>query len=401
MNLRRVLASRKEWNRKMMADIKSNKQTLVFLIVTASAFIAAIAHSEENQDKGATATLRYTFSWAFKDDSILKPRGGLTIGPDVELAGKPSQSFQRLQDKSLTKKARDRLAILAMAGDYRTSFDFIETMGFSSDYEPPAPYQSWGTERVYVIADSEDFISLQHILVMEFVAEDGSVSEPMVVKHWRQDWQYEDDSIHEYRGHNTFERRAYESSRVNGSWSQTVYQVDDSPRYEAFGVWRHNSGLSEWESSAKRRPLPRREFSVRDDYQALFGRHRITISEFGWVQEEDSLKLVLDSANEPATDLPYLAREVGISRYDLIKNHDFTAGDKYWEKTEAFWQDVRSYWTNLYATTESFTVNKRADNQLMFVTLFQMADQSYPDADSRQQAIKAAITRFVVKDDGK
>ena len=172
----------------MMADIKSNKQTLVFLIVTASAFIAAIAHSEENQDKGATATLRYTFSWAFKDDSILKPRGGLTIGPDVELAGKPSQPFQRLQDKSLTKKARDRLAILAMAGDYRTSFDFIETMGFSSDYEPPAPYQSWGTERVYVIVDSEDFISLQHILVMEFVAEDGSVSEPMVVKHWRQDW---------------------------------------------------------------------------------------------------------------------------------------------------------------------------------------------------------------------
>ena len=59
-----------------MANMKSTKQTLVFLIVTAYAFTAAIAHSEENQDEGATATLRYTFLGSFKDDSILKPRGG-------------------------------------------------------------------------------------------------------------------------------------------------------------------------------------------------------------------------------------------------------------------------------------------------------------------------------------
>jgi len=72
-----------------------------------------------------------------------------------------------------------------MAGNFRTSFQFTETAGFTDAYTPPRPYFSWGTEQVAVIEDTEEFISLQHTLVMYFQDESGEVTGPLVMKHWR------------------------------------------------------------------------------------------------------------------------------------------------------------------------------------------------------------------------
>ena len=65
-----------------------------------------------------------------------------------------------------------------MAGEYQASFDFIETIGFEDGYVPKAPYQSWGTEFIFVVEDRGSFISLQHILVMIVQMPDGLMSEP-------------------------------------------------------------------------------------------------------------------------------------------------------------------------------------------------------------------------------
>ena len=77
---------------------------------------------------------------------------------------------------------RDRRAILAMAGEYRVTFDFLEIAPFTAQDEPNAPYQSWGTEKIYVDDDDGKSISLVHILEMRVMQEDGSVSEPMVTQ---------------------------------------------------------------------------------------------------------------------------------------------------------------------------------------------------------------------------
>ena len=122
------------------------------------------------------APRQYTYSWMFSDVDAMKPRGGTTSGPAVVLDQQVSADFQQLQSTELTRLGRDRQAILAMAGAYRTSFDFIETVGFTPNYESRAPYQSWGTERVYVVADEPEFISLQHSIVMHFATEDGTLS---------------------------------------------------------------------------------------------------------------------------------------------------------------------------------------------------------------------------------
>ena len=40
-----------------------------------------------------------------------------------------------------------------MAGPYRVSFDFLEVVRFDPALKPDAPYQSWGTEYVFVAED--------------------------------------------------------------------------------------------------------------------------------------------------------------------------------------------------------------------------------------------------------
>ena len=377
----------------------NRKRTLkIFAGLVAVSVIQAAASSRADQhtplDEEA-APRQYTFSWMFSESGTMKPRGGTTTGPEVQLDRRTSKAFANLQVPNLDDKDRDRRAILAMAGDYRTSFDFIETVGFTEGYQPRAPYQSWGTERVYVVANEPEFVSLQHIIVMHFVDEDGFESEAMVVKHWRQDWQYEDTEVHAFQGRGAFVRRALDQASRKGAWSQTVYQVDDSPRYEAVGRWVHAPGVSYWQSEDRRRPLPRREFSVRDDYQALYGSHRITITPAGWAQEEDALKLVLDEKNRPSSSQPYLAREAGLSRYDRLLDYDFSAGDEYWQDTGAFWSRVRHYWDSLYKAESEFSLVKSVEGVPMFMALFDMAGEEFESETDMDKAIAALLASYV------
>ncbi|MGI9295046.1 MAG: DUF6607 family protein [Pseudomonadales bacterium] len=347
----------------------------------------------------APAHRQYTYSWLFSDSDTMRPRGGTTKGPDVVLETKPSAAWQALQDPKISAFERDRRAILAMSGPYRTSFDFIETVGFVAGYTPERPYQSWGTEYIYVVADEPEFISLQHIIVMFFEAADGAISEPMVVKHWRQDWRYEDRDLHVYVGHNSWQQKRLSRQAVKGAWSQAVFQVDDSPRYEAIGRWQHHGNYSSWQSENTWRPLPRREFSVRDDYHVLSGTNRHTITPTGWVQEEDNLKLVLNENGRPREVTPYLARETGLSRYELIVGHDFSAGDNYWKTTAPFWADVRNAWEDTRKRREQFTLKPKVDGQRLFEVMFGYAgkletEEEY-DSRSARAFIDATLERFV------
>ena len=311
---------------------------------------------------------QFTFSWMFAPDGAMAPRGGVTTGADLTLVTEPGAAWHALREPGLTPQERDRRAILAMAGPWRASFDFIETAGFTSGYEPPRPYQSWGTEYVHVVLDRPGFISLQHIIVMFVKGEGGAVEGPFVVKHWRQDWAYEATAFHEFQGHGRWARTRLTPEAARGAWVQTVWQVDDSPRYASFGRWDHSAGMSVWEGSRTLRPLPRRESSVRRDYHALRAVNRHLITPVGWIHEEANEKLVMDED-------PYaLAREAGLNRYERITEHDFSAGDAYWENTAPFWSVVREAWSDIWAQRESFVFEARAGGELLFMKLFRYAD---------------------------
>lgn len=337
---------------------------------------------------------RYTFSWPL-DGSGLMPRGGTTKGPAVTLDQGESPAWQRLQEKGLSELERDRRAILAMAGTYRVTFDFLEVTPFGAQGGPKAPYQSWGTEKVYVDSDTGRFISLVHILEMRIVQDDGKVSEPMVTKHWRQDWTYEPANIVEYQGTDRWERRQLASAQASQRWLQTVYQVDESPRYASVGRWEHTGSFSSWLSDQTWRPLPRREWSVRQDYQLLAGTNRHTILASGWVQEENNLKAVLTPTRELDPSQPYVGREYGVARYERIRDADFAAADSYYERTKEFWDQVRDRWSKIFAERGSVTLRGPVDKLGLFQPLFahaeEIATQGAPASKKNEEVIESAL----------
>ena len=328
---------------------------------------------------------QFIFAWPLEEEA-LKPRGATTRGAPVTLDAAPAESWKRLSEPELSPQERDRRAILAMAGPYRVSFDFLEVVRYDPSLKQDAPYQSWGTEYVYVAEDRPDFIALQHILVMRMRLEGDKISEPMVVRHWRQEWRYEASTLLVYEGANTWGRRATPAAQRRGGWTQTVLQVDDSPRYAALGRWEHTGGVSTWISDETWRPLPRREFSVRKDYDVLVGNNRHTITPSGWVQEENNLKLVMK-------DKRYLAREYGVARYERIKDYDFTAGDRYYTRTEPFWAEVRAAWRELEERRGRFTVRAPVDQAQLFLPFFRYADKLVEGAAFDREDARAFVRK--------
>ncbi len=342
-------------------------------IIVAFTLLPAPAHAYESASPEAAETSRYTFAWPL-GEGALKPRGSSTKGAAVNLDEEPVEEWKHLHAAGLSDFERDRHAILAMAGPYRVSFDFLEVARFDPALKADAPYQSWGTEVVFVSEDRGNFIALQHILVMRVLQQDSSESEPFVTRHWRQEWRYEADTALVFEGSKAWTLRKIPEPMRRGRWVQSVYQVDDSPRYAAPGRWQHSDSFSTWISDETWRPLPRREWSVRNDYQVLVGTNRHTITPTGWMQEENNLKLALDDTGKPREAMPYLAREYGVARYERIKDYDFSAGKAYFDKTEPFWAEVRAAWKEI-SEHGGFQLRKPVDQGQLFVPFFEYAER--------------------------
>ncbi len=341
------------------------------LLLATLACLAAFAATayEPSPPAAANAAPQFTFAWPL-GETAPTPRGATTRGTDVTLDTGESPAWKALREPGIDAKERDRRAILAMAGEFRVSFDFLEIAVFDPARTRDRPYQSWGTELVLVSEDSGDFIALQHLLVMRMRLPDGSESEPHVVRHWRQEWRWQPDAILAYAGHLRWQPRKVDGA---GRWSQSVYQVDDSPRYASLGRWEHNDSHSTWISEETLRPLPRREYTARQDYHALLGTNRHTIARTGWLQEENNLKLALDADAAPRAEMPLLAREYGVARYERIRDFDFSAGRAYFDATEPFWARVRAAWRTPIA--HGYTLKAAVDQANLFMPFFEYAQK--------------------------
>ncbi len=340
----------------------------------------------------------YVFGWGNLPAELARPRGGTTRGTPVEFA-EPRQLPLASIAATDNPFEKDRAAILSLAGDYKASFHFLETMGLFREHEPIRPYHSWSTEQVRILEDRGDFISLQHTLAMYFKQKDGSVMGPMVMKHWRQDWTYQDTDLHTFRGAGTWERDTRSPESVQGAWSQSVWQVDDSPRYEAIGRWTHDGNRSAWTGENSWRPLPRREYSVRNDYSVMEGFHRIIITPTGWVHEQNNWKRV----EGDASDTPdYRGHELGIDRYELINSPDLSKADEYWDKTGPYWAAVRQAWNEIYSENDQFSLKSKVDGRSQFEHHFEYAGkldggEEYDPAAGAKFA-KETIEKYLTED---
>lgn len=364
------------------------RQHRLLASVAAAAMLLAVAGRAAEPAAAGGQAARYTFSWPLGPDAPA-PRGGTTRGAPVQLDTQPSVEWQALQAPGLAARERDRRAILAMAGSYRVTFDFLEVASFAGDGARPRPYQSWGTEKVYVDRNEPGFISLVHILEMRVLDQHGKASEPMVTRHWRQDWRHEPEQVIEYAGGERWRRRALTAAERGGTWSQQVYQVDESPRYGSIGRWEHNAAFSSWISGDTARPLPRREWSVRKDYQLLTGTNRHTIGPHGWLQEENNLKRAASDAA-----LPFVGREYGVARYERLKQADFSAADAYYQQTRDYWDAVLEVWGEVWARQREVALKASSDQSGAFAGLFELADEFAAGRltrDAAKAGIRAAL----------
>lgn len=230
----------------------------------------------------------------------------------------------------------DRETILAMAGDFKVTFDMQESTPWMEGYEPLDPKLSGGFESVRVVEDTGTRIVLQHLLVT------GDQDDPYVVKHWRQDWEYEPARILTYQGGDEWVWTPVPEAMRAGRWSQTVYQVDDSPRYAGWGQWEITNGVKRWRSNWTTRPLARRD-AVRDPiYDRYIGINRHQMTPDGWIHWQDNTKMM--PADDGSDELVPVVQEYVLNTYKRFDNYNVAAADSYWEKTRGYWDAVRDAW---------------------------------------------------------
>ncbi|HTU12816.1 MAG TPA: DUF6607 family protein [Allosphingosinicella sp.] len=230
-----------------------------------------------------------------------------------------------------------RRAILGMAGTFRVRFDMRETTSWRADYTARDATSSGGHEVVRVIGDTGRFISLQHLLVVEHEGQ------PMVIKHWRQDWTYEPETVLVYAGPNRWRTEAIPAARRRGAWSQTVWQVDDSPRYGGLGRWTNTGGVMRWQSDWTWRPLARRDAvrTPRYDRYLSINRHSPT-PDGGWIHWQDNEKMgLVDGRLSP------FVQESLLNTYRPFSEFNVAAADTYWAATRDYWAAVRAEWTRV------------------------------------------------------
>lgn len=260
-----------------------------------------------------------------------------------------------------SKFEQDRQAIKSLAGYYKVTFNYAETFAPDTAYKFHPRYHSWGYEWAIVVEDSPKKIAIQHLLV---------VGDSMVIKHWREDWVYEQPSILAYEKDNTWKKVALKSADVKGRWIQKVYQVDDSPRYESIGTWVHVDGRHEWQSKTDS-PLPRREFTKRSDYNVLNRGNRIYLTANGWMYEQDNNKVVRGADGDKI-----IAQEKGYEEFTKVDEAKFAYAKKWWAGQQGYWVDARAAWDAVFAKNTTIKLSGKKDGKLLYEQLFALAEKS-------------------------
>ncbi|GHC61081.1 DUF6607 family protein [Roseibacillus persicicus] len=287
---------------------------------------------------------------------------------------------------------RDRAAILSMAGTFEVEFKFEETVPLQPDYELKDPYKANALELVKVAEDLGSSITLQHLLIVEDM--DG----PRIIKHWAQIWNYEDTEVLTYEGKRTWLPVELSEEEVKGTWTQLVTQVDDSPRYKAAGKWEHSGDFSEWTSDLSTRPLPRREYTKRSDYDRLQVINRHLITPEGWVHLQDNRKQVRSEGQNH-----FLCLESGANTYKRIvpeEGSDQELGVKkaneYWAATHPFWKNVRHAWTEVIAKSEGpVHYISKLDKKPLMARMSELAENFKKDSSISRPEIDAILTQHL------
>ena len=280
------------------------------------------------------------------------------------------------------KEGKD--AIKEMCGCYEVEFNFAETFPGSYNYGRKDVYTSGALEWIVADEETENDLVLQHILI---------VGEDRIVKHWRQDWSYEDTEQLEFVRDLEWKHKSLKASEVAGTWTQKVYEVGGSPRYQGHATWIFADDRKYWESKVDA-PLPRREYTIREDYNVMSRVNHHEIVENGHFHEQDNAK-VLRSENGDSL----IVLEKGMNLYTKVADKKCKLAETWWKEHRIFWVDVRSVWEELLAENEYVNIRWEVDGDRLWERIFALQNEllgegTYDQA-SGQEAIAKVIKEYL------
>ncbi|MEZ5015919.1 MAG: DUF6607 family protein [Flavipsychrobacter sp.] len=275
--------------------------------------------------------------------------------------------------------------IMQLCGCYDVTFQYTETFRTDSNYQFHDDKIAHARELILPIENKDGKISLQHMLL---------VNENYIIKHWREDWTYEQPTILQYKGNKTWTKETLQPQQVKGKWAQTVWQVDDIPRYGGYSSWIDNDNKIYWESTAYA-PLPRREYTKRKDYNIMLRTNRIVTTDKGWVHEQDNQKIIRKGKQDSL-----LVSEKGLNTYVKIDDSHCAKAKLHWAEHIDFWKVVRAEWARYIDSRETLALHTTVEDKRLFEYFYELEYSWKEEQWNNKQLskkIKETMSRFVIQ----
>jgi len=282
--------------------------------------------------------------------------------------------------------ALDKSSIDKLCGCFAVTFNYAETFTndtnntFKSHPRDNRPV----TEYELPIVQTPKKVVIQHILV---------VPGGMVIKHWREDWNFEQTTRWEYVKDHTWKKVKLSPKEVKDTWTQSVWEVTDAPRYMGAGKWVNLNNQTFWLNTTDA-PLPRREYTTRHDYNVMNRTNRLVVSDKGYIHEQDNKKIIRKDNISDST----LAEEKGYNDYVRLPEGECEAAKNFWSGYKAaFWADVRSNWDDILDKANFIQLKGKVDGKRMYESLDDLENaQTRATPADRKAAIRQLMDKYVV-----
>jgi hypothetical protein len=267
-----------------------------------------------------------------------------------------------------------------LCGCFNVAFKYAETFSPDTGYKfHERETINGGLELVFPVEASDKKIVLQHLLV---------ITDKVIIKHWREDWTFENPLIWNYTGNKIWKKEIQKSEAVKGKWTQAVWEVSDEPRYQGTSEWLHANGQKYWLNTTDA-PLPRREYSVRSDYNLLNRTNRIIINDSGYRHEQDNRKIIKANGVEKL-----LVEEKGLNTYVRISEETCNAAKIWWEKNKFYWEKVRTIWEEKIANISTIKMETKVKDKVLHEYLMAQAKE-YAEGKIPATELDAKIKAYI------
>ena len=246
-----------------------------------------------------------------------------------------------------------------LCGCFEVEFKYAETFSPDPTYKfHEREIINGGLELVFPVEANDRKIVLQHLLV---------ITDEMIIKHWREDWTYESPVIWKYQGNKTWKKEIQKPEAVKGKWTQSIWEVSDEPRYQGTSEWINSNGQNFWLNTTDA-PLPRREYSVRNDYSLLNRTNRLIINDSGYIHSQDNRKIIRENGIDKL-----LVEEKGINSYVKKDPSACAAAKLWWEKNKIYWEKVRQIWEEKIANIPTIKMESKVNDKVLHEYLMAQA----------------------------